>query len=109
MMARSGASTVSRSGDVGCIGYARIAEVGARGPSRYTRAMLRFRTVLFDLDGTLIDSIRLILDSYHHTAAAFGVPAQPDAVWLAGIGTPLRSQLGPWAADAAALDAMVAE
>ena len=32
------------------------------------------RTVLFDLDGTLIDSVRLILDSYHHTLAAHGLP-----------------------------------
>jgi pyrophosphatase PpaX len=48
------------------------------------------RTLLFDLDGTLIDSIRLILDSYHHTVRAHGLPARTDQEWLAGIGTPLR-------------------
>ena len=36
--------------------------------------MHAIRTVLFDLDGTLIDSVRLILDSYHHTLAAHGLP-----------------------------------
>ncbi|MGH7560716.1 MAG: HAD-IA family hydrolase [Gemmatimonadales bacterium] len=46
--------------------------------------------VLFDLDGTLIDSVRLILDSYHHTFAVHGLPARSDAEWLAGIGIPLR-------------------
>ena len=33
------------------------------------------RTVLFDLDGTLIDSIELILASYRHTLAEHGYPA----------------------------------
>lgn len=48
------------------------------------------RTLLFDLDGTLIDSIRLIIDSYHHTLETHGLPARSDDEWLAGIGTPLR-------------------
>lgn len=50
----------------------------------------RIHTLLFDLDGTLIDSIRLILDSYHHTVRTHGLPPRTDAQWLAGIGTPLR-------------------
>lgn len=75
---------------------------------RSSAPMLRYRTVLFDLDGTLIDSIGLILESFHHTAAAFGIPARTDAEWLRGVGTPLASQLAAWAADAAALEAMVA-
>jgi pyrophosphatase PpaX len=50
----------------------------------------RIRTLLFDLDGTLIDSIRLILDSYHHTVRTHGLPPRTDEQWLAGIGTPLR-------------------
>lgn len=60
---------------------------------------MRYRTVLFDLDGTLIDSIRLILDSYHHTMAAHGLPARSDEDWLAGLGTPLTVQLRDWAHD----------
>jgi len=41
--------------------------------------MLRISTVLFGLDGTLIDSVRPILDSYHHTLALHGLPARSDA------------------------------
>jgi pyrophosphatase PpaX len=70
--------------------------------------MPRYRTVLFDLDGTLLDSIRLILDSFHHTFAVFELPPRSDAEWLQGIGTPLSTQFAPWARDAAQLEAMVA-
>ncbi len=65
-------------------------------------------TVLFDLDGTLIDSIRLIIDSYHHTLATHGIAPRTDAEWLAGIGTPLWVQFAEWAHDPATMDAMVA-
>ena len=54
-------------------------------------------TFLFDLDGTLIDSVRLILDSYHYAARKQGLPERPDSFWLAGLGTPLRTQFAPWA------------
>ena len=70
--------------------------------------MPRYANVLFDLDGTLIDSIGLIVDSFHHTTDTFGLPRQRDEVWLAGIGTLLRSALAPWARDEAMLDALVA-
>ena len=58
--------------------------------------MPNLTTVLFDLDGTLIDSVRLILDSYHHTLRAHGIPPRTDADWLRGIGTPLRVQFAEW-------------
>ena len=61
-------------------------------------------TVLFDLDGTLLDSIRLILDSYHHALRVNGVPARSDDYWLAGIGTPLRVQFRDWALEPALFD-----
>jgi pyrophosphatase PpaX len=48
--------------------------------------------VLFDLDGTLIDSIGLLLECVHHTFEG-RAPAPPDEEWIAGIGTPLRKQL----------------
>lgn len=70
--------------------------------------MPSIRTVLFDLDGTLIDSIELILSSYRHTMSAHGFPEVPDAVWLEGVGTPLRAQLGPWASEALSLETLVA-
>lgn len=70
--------------------------------------MREFSTVLFDLDGTLIDSVRLILDSYHHTLAVHGEEPRSDDYWLAGLGTPLRVQFQPWAHDPGRLEAMVA-
>jgi pyrophosphatase PpaX len=70
--------------------------------------MPRFQAVLFDLDGTLLDSVRLILDSYHHTMAAHGLPARSDADWLQGLGTPLTAQFREWAGEPEQLDALVA-
>ena len=70
--------------------------------------MPAIRTVLFDLDGTLIDSVRLILDSYHHTLAAHGLPARTDEEWLAGIGTPLTAQFADWLDEAGTLEALIA-
>ncbi len=69
--------------------------------------MPSFQTVLFDLDGTLIDSVRLIIDSYHHTLATHGLPARTDDDWLRGIGTPLWVQFAPWKDDPG-IDAMIA-
>ena len=45
--------------------------------------------VLFDLDGTLIDSIELILMSAHHAFTKCGLPAPSRAEWTTGIGRPL--------------------
>jgi len=51
--------------------------------------------VLFDLDGTLVDSIALLLASMRHTFQ--GRNRQPsDAEWIEGIGTPLPKQLTPY-------------
>jgi pyrophosphatase PpaX len=67
-----------------------------------------FHTVLFDLDGTLIDSIRLILDSYHHTLSRHNLPARSDEEWLKGVGTPLSVQFSDWQASPEMLEAMIA-
>lgn len=72
------------------------------------RSKIRLGWMLFDLDGTLIDSIGLIVDSYHHTLRTLGLPAKDDAYWLAGIGTPLREQFGEWAHDADLFKQLVA-
>ena len=51
--------------------------------------------VLFDLDGTLVDSIALLLASMRHTFQ--GRQRQPsDAEWIEGLGTPLPKQLTPY-------------
>ncbi len=70
--------------------------------------MPALQTVLFDLDGTLIDSIQLIIDSYHHTLEVHGIPARTDQEWLDGIGTPLRVQFAEWAHDEERMEAMIA-
>ena len=70
--------------------------------------MPAIRTVLFDLDGTLIDSVRLILDSYHHTLATHGLPPRSDEEWLAGVGTPLTAQFAAWRDDPETLQALIA-
>ena len=69
---------------------------------------MAFTTVLFDLDGTLIDSIQLILDSYHHTLAVHRLPARTDAEWLAGLGTPLSVQFRQWSEDPDRLAQLIA-
>jgi len=56
----------------------------------------------------LIDSVRLILDSYHHTLAAHGLPARTDDEWLQGVGTPLRVQFADWKDDPERLEALIA-
>ena len=67
-----------------------------------------FSTVLFDLDGTLIDSTELILSSYRHTLEIHRGVAPPDEVWIAGLGTPLWVQFKKFTDDPAEIDAMVA-
>jgi pyrophosphatase PpaX len=66
------------------------------------------QTALFDLDGTLIDSIRLILDSYHHTLTQHNLPARTDEEWLRGVGTPLHAQFSEWRESPEVLAAMIA-
>ena len=70
--------------------------------------MPRLQTALFDLDGTLIDSIRLILDSYHHTLTQHNLPARTDDEWLRGVGTPLQVQFAEWRESPEVLEAMIA-
>ncbi|MFM7298089.1 MAG: HAD-IA family hydrolase [Planctomycetota bacterium] len=65
-------------------------------------------TVLFDLDGTLIDSIELIRRSYVHTLEAHGLPQSDPAFWLAGLGRPLRWQFAQFTTDPAEIERMVA-
>jgi len=66
-------------------------------------------TFLFDLDGTIIDSIELILRSYRHTMALHrsNEPMPPDDVWIKGLGTPLWAQFGQITEDKEEIEAMV--
>jgi len=65
------------------------------------------RAFLFDLDGTLIDSIGLIRDSYRHTLARHGYE-EPSEDWLEGLGRPLNWQFGQFSEDAEEVQAMIA-
>jgi len=65
------------------------------------------KTYLFDLDGTLLDSIELILTSFRHTARVHLDREPPDSQWLTGVGTPLRTQLAKLARSEDELDAMM--
>ena len=58
---------------------------------------LPLRAVLFDLDGTLIDSIGLIVDAMHYAFEGFDGTTPADADWMLGIGTPLSKQLALYA------------
>ena len=69
--------------------------------------MVRYSTILFDLDGTLIDSIELILESYRHTMRVHRGDCPPDQLFLDGLGTPLRVQLKQFCADDAELETMI--
>jgi pyrophosphatase PpaX len=64
--------------------------------------------VLFDLDGTLIDSIELILTSMRHAFSACGSPPPTDAEWLTGVGIPLRTAFRRYVDDDAELDGLIA-
>ncbi len=66
------------------------------------------QTILFDLDGTLIDSVDLIVDSYQHTFRVHGVRVLTREEVLAGIGTPLRAVFGGLTEHAAQIDEWVA-
>lgn len=63
--------------------------------------------MLFDLDGTLADTVELILMSYRHTMRTHLGEALPDARWLATLGTPLRDQLLDFARDREEAQAML--
>lgn len=53
--------------------------------------------ILFDLDGTLIDTIELILSSARHAFDGWPRGTPTDAEWVKGIGTPLVQQLRMYA------------
>lgn len=56
-----------------------------------------WRAVLFDLDGTLADTVELILMSFRHTMRTHRDIVPPDSAFLEGIGRPLPVQIAGFA------------
>jgi pyrophosphatase PpaX len=65
--------------------------------------------VLFDLDGTLIDSIELILNSAKHAFRGREGHVPSDAEWLSGVGIPLATMFRRYANDDSEVDALIAK
>lgn len=52
-----------------------------------------FDPILFDLDGTVVDSVELIVESFRHATRTVLGRVLPDEVITAGVGRPLLSQM----------------
>src|SRR5438552_3212599 len=64
--------------------------------------------VLFDLDGTLIDSIELILNSARYAFTKLGRTCPSDTEWLGGVGIPLPTMFARYAQDEPDLARLIA-
>jgi pyrophosphatase PpaX len=64
--------------------------------------------VLFDLDGTLIDSIDLIVNSARHAFEKCGQAMPTREQWIADLGLPLRAMFGRFIGDESKMEALVA-
>lgn len=71
-----------------------------------TKRDLGYRGILFDLDGTLVDTLDLILASFRHTMSSHLGHAPPDHRWLETLGRPLRIQLQSFARSEEELELM---
>ena len=69
---------------------------------------MKLRTVLFDLDGTLVDSIELILHCFEVTWREHGRPAISREEWLEGVGRPLRAHFADYESDPEQVKALIA-
>lgn len=68
---------------------------------------MSFKVYLFDLDGTLIDSVELILKSFHHTREHHFGDRLPDDYYLGILGVTLRDAFRRMADTPEAVEAMV--
>ncbi len=62
----------------------------------------------FDLDGTLLDSTKLIIASFHHTRRVHFGDEIPTEEWISGMGTPLRDVFAAMARSPEECEAMIA-
>ncbi len=52
-----------------------------------------FEPIIFDLDGTVVDTVALIRASFRHASRVVLGRELPDDVLLAGVGQPLMTQM----------------
>ena len=71
------------------------------------RSHVRLPALLFDLDGTLVDSIELIIDSARHAFIGFEGRAPSDDEWRAGIGRPLATAFRQYTDDEAEVTRLI--
>lgn len=64
--------------------------------------------LLFDLDGTLADSVALIVGAYRHAFAAHLSGMPDDEQWISGMGTPLVGQIRKLVGNDALVDPFLA-
>lgn len=57
---------------------------------------LKVRAILFDFDGTLFDTIPLIIESYRYLYRKYGLREHSEEEILSGIGLPLEEVLGEY-------------
>ena len=79
-------------------------------PPQYISHMVKpaLTTFLFDLDGTLIDSVELIRRTFRHTLEVHRGTHPGEELWLKGLGQPLWDQFQAYTTDQAEIDAMIA-
>lgn len=65
---------------------------------------VRLRGVLFDLDGTLLDTEQLLLTSFRYTMTAVLGKVVPDELLMAKVGQPLNTQMWDFTDDATVHD-----
>ena len=68
---------------------------------------LPLATFLFDLDGTLIDSVELIRRTFRHTLEVHRGAHPGEDLWLKGLGQPLWDQFRAYTSDPAEVEAMI--
>lgn len=60
---------------------------------------MKIKGILFDLDGTLINTTPLILESFRHTFVELGLPVPSRQELVAGFGLPLRTAVRAYMPD----------
>lgn len=58
-----------------------------------------FDPVVFDLDGTVVDTVELIVESFRHATRVVLGEKMPDEVILSGVGQPLMKQMRELSAE----------